>query len=78
MSINSGEFSMNDAKRMASSQAGQALFAHLRAKNGEALDDAMAQARAGNMEGVKAAMSALMADPQVQQLLRQLGGNDHG
>lgn len=78
MSKNSGEFSMNDAKRMASSEAGQQLFAHLRAKNSDALNDAMAQASAGNVEGVKAAMSELMADPKVQQLLRQLGGNDNG
>lgn len=78
MSYNSGEFSMNDVKRIAKSQAGQQLFDHLKNTNSNALNDAMAQASAGNMEGVKAAMSELMNDPKVQQMLRQLGGNSNG
>ena len=40
--------SMQDALRLAKSEAGQQLFAALRAQNGAAVDKAMEQAAAGD------------------------------
>ncbi len=74
MSKKSDEFSMNDAMRLAKSPAGQQLFAALQAQNADALQQAMNQAAAGDYEQVKKTMSALLQDPKMQTLLRQLGG----
>lgn len=74
MSKKSDDFSMSDAMRLAKSPAGQQLFAALQAQNGDALQQAMDQAAAGDYEQVKKTMSALLQDPKMQALLRQLGG----
>ncbi|MBQ9762083.1 MAG: hypothetical protein IJV82_03295 [Oscillospiraceae bacterium] len=75
---NSGEFSVNDAKRLAQSDAGKELMALLQRRDTQALNSAMEQAAAGDMEAAKAAMTSLISDPQVQALLRQLGGGNNG
>jgi len=65
-------FSMEEVARIAKSDAAQQLFTLLKQQNAEALQQAMAQASAGNMEGAKQMVSQLLADPQATQLLNKL------
>lgn len=67
-------FSQEDVKRIVQSDAAQQLMALLQKNNAQQLSDAMAQASAGNYEQVKKTLSSAMASPEVQALLRQLGG----
>lgn len=78
MQKNSDNFSTQDALRLAQSDAGQRLFALLKAQNGAQLNQAMEQAAAGNYEQAKQTMSALLASPQVRAILEQLRGNQNG
>lgn len=74
MQKNSGEFSMQDAMRLANSPVGEQLLAMLQKKDPNVLNQAMQQANAGNYEQVKDTMSALLHDKEIQNLLKQLGG----
>ena len=74
MRKNSDDFSINDAMKLAQTPAGKQLFAQLQAQNAAALEQAMAQAANGDYEKVKLTMSALLKDPTIQALLRQMGG----
>ena len=65
--------SMQDALRLAKSEAGQQLFAALRAQNGAAVDNAMEQAAAGDYSQIKDTLSSLMASPQIKAMLEQMG-----
>ena len=75
---NSDNFSMQEALRLANSDAGQQLLALLKQENGSALQRAMDQAGAGDYEQVQKTLGSLLESPQAQALLRQMGGNDHG
>ena len=77
MQKNSDNFSIQDAMRLAQSEAGQQLFAMLRAQNGSAVDQAMAQAAAGDYSQVKQTLSSLLSSPQVRSMLEQLGRNQN-
>lgn len=66
--------SMQELLRLAASPAGQQLIALLQKQAGSDFQNAMASAASGDYEPAKRAMEALMADPQAQKLLRQLGG----
>ena len=74
MRKNSDDFSINDAMKLAQSPAGKQLFTQLQAQNAAALEQAMAQAANGDYEKVKLTMSALLKDPAIEALLRQMGG----
>lgn len=74
MQKNSGEFSMQDAMRLANSPVGEQLLAMLQKKDPNVLNQAMQQANEGNYEQVKDTMSALLHDKEIQNLLKQLGG----
>lgn len=74
MQKNSGEFSMQDAMRLAKSPVGEQLLAMLQKKDPNVLNQAMQQANEGNYEQVKDTMSALLHDEEIQNLLKQLGG----
>ena len=65
--------SMQDALRLAKCEAGQQLFAALRAQNGAAVDKAMEQAAAGDYSQIKDTLSSLMASPQIKAMLEQMG-----
>lgn len=67
-------FSMQDAMRLASTPAGQQLLALLQQSDTTALRNAMEQASVGNYEQAKQVLGPLMNSPDVQKLLRQLGG----
>ena len=70
MEKNSQNFSIEDAKKLASSPLGQQLYGLLRAKD----PDGISQAASGNYEALRKNLGALMADPEIRALLQQLGG----
>lgn len=77
MQKNSDNLSMQDALRLAQSEAGQQLFAALRSQNSAAVNQAMEQAASGDYEQVKQTLSSLMSSPKIKALLEQLGRNNN-
>ena len=77
MQNNSDQFSMQEAMRLAQSEAGQQLFALLRSQNGSAIDQAMAQAATGDYAQAKQTLASLLASPQVKAMLEQMGRNQN-
>ena len=74
MAYKSSDFSMENAAKLAGSEAGQQLLALLQQADPATLRAAMNQAMAGDMQSAKEALSPLLASEQIQKLLRQLGG----
>ena len=74
MQKNSDNFSMEEALRIARSDAGKELYALLQKQNSAALQQAMADASAGNMGAVKKTLESLMASEEVRQLIKKMGG----
>lgn len=77
MKQNSDQFSIQEAMKLAQSEAGQQLFALLRAQNGNAIDQAMAQAAAGDYTQAKQTLASLLASPHVKAMLEQMGRNQN-
>ena len=69
---------MQQAMKLAQTDAARQLFALLRSADSTQLQKAMEQASAGNMDQARAMLDQLMADPQAQNLLRQLRGDGNG
>ena len=67
-------FSVEDAKRLAKTSAGQQLISMLQKADTSAIKEAMKQATDGNMEQAKQVLEPMLNSPEIQQLLRQLGG----
>jgi len=74
MQKNSQNFSMQEALRLANSDAGQRLLAILKQSDSNQLQQAVEQANAGNYENMQKALSSVMSSPEVQALLKELGG----
>lgn len=74
MQKNSENFSVQEAMRLAKSDAGQQLLAHLRQTDSVQLQQAMDQAAAGDYSQVKQTLSSLLESEEVKALLKQLGG----
>jgi len=74
MQKNSQNFSMQEALRLANSDAGQRLLAILKQSDSDQLQQAVEQANAGNYENMQKALSSVMSSPEVQALLKELGG----
>ncbi|MBQ9837918.1 MAG: hypothetical protein IJO56_00265 [Oscillospiraceae bacterium] len=74
MQKNFNDFSMQEALRLAKTDAGQQLLALMQQQNGDQLKQAMDHAAAGNYRQASDALSALLASPQAQALIKQLGG----
>ncbi len=74
MQKNSQNFSMQEALRLANSDAGQRLLAILKQSDSHQLQQAMDQVNAGNFESAQKALSSLMASQEVKDLLKELGG----
>lgn len=72
MQKNSHQFSMQDALRLASSDAGQRLLAILKQSDGQQLAKASDSAASGDYTGAMQALSALMEREDVRSLLKQL------
>ena len=66
--------SIQEAMRLAQSQTGQKLLAKLQEAEPDTLQSVMAQAESGDMEQLKKSMSQLLSNPDIQALLKQLGG----
>ena len=74
MQKNSQNFSMQEALRLANSDAGQRLLAILKESDSSQLQKAMDQAAAGNYENMQKSLSSLLASQEVRDLLKELGG----
>lgn len=74
MQNNPKNFSPEDAMALAKTPAGQQFIEILQKTNAAAIQDAMKQASAGNMDQVKQTLEPLLSSPEIQRLLRQLGG----
>lgn len=66
------DFSMDNAAKLANSDAGKRLLTHLQQQNSSALQQAMAAASAGDMAAAKSAIAKLLDDPQTAALLGKL------
>ena len=76
MSLNqpSQNFSMEQAKSFVSSPAGRQLLELIQQKGGAEMHKAQTFAAAGDMVKAKEALSSLLSDPQIQALIKQMGG----
>ena len=74
MEKNSGNFSMQEAMRLMNSEAGQKLLSLLQNSGDPGLQAAMEQAAKGDITQAKTALQQVNLSPEVQALLRQLGG----
>lgn len=78
MGKNNENFSMEEIKRLAQSDAGKQLMAMLASSHGDASDKVRSSMASGDMEQAKKALSAFLSDPKAQALLRQLEEEKHG
>ncbi len=74
MQKNSQNFSMEDAMRLANSEAGQQLLTLLQQTNGDKLRSAMDQAAAGDYAGIQKTLSGLLASEEAKKLMKQMEG----
>ncbi len=74
MQKNFQDFSMQEAMRLAHTDAGQQLLAMLQQSNQRQLDEAMAEVNKGNYQQAAKTLADFMKDPKVQQLLKQMEG----
>ena len=68
------DFSMEDITRLAQTPAGQQLIAMLRQGDSAQLQQAVAQAQAGDYSQAGKTLSTLLSSPEAQKLIKQLGG----
>ena len=68
------QFSMQDLTALAGSSAGRQLLALLQQSDGAEVRQAMEKAAAGDLAGARERLAPLLADSQIQALVRQLGG----
>lgn len=74
MEKNNGNFSMDEILKLAKSPAGQQLMAMLRQQDSAKLEQAAAQAQAGDYSQASQTLSAMLSSPEAQKLMKQLGG----
>ncbi len=74
MQNNSGDLSMQNIMRMASSPAGQQLLALLKQSDPQAMQKAMELAASGDYTKAKESLSPFLGSEEVKKLLQQLGG----
>ena len=73
MEKKSQDFSIKEAQRLANSAEGQRLMQHLQQADSARLQEAMAQAQRGNYKAAGNILQSLLASPQAQKLMRDLG-----
>ena len=71
-------FSMQEAMRLAQSDAGPQLLQLRRGNHGDAARSALEKAQDGDIAQAKQALQAFLSDPQAQELLRKLKEGQHG
>lgn len=74
MNQKSDNFSLEQAARLASTDAGQQLMGLIRSQQGASLDGAIAKANAGDYSELQKAVQKLMSTPEAKKLLEKLGG----
>lgn len=72
MEQNFGNFSIEEAKQLAQSKVGQQLISLFHAQDPQKMQVAMKLASTGDIEQLKNTLSAFMATPEAQALLKQL------
>ena len=77
MEKKSQDFSVQEAKRLASTPEGQKLMSLLQQKDNGQLQKAMEAVSAGNYKDAGTMLQSLLASPEAQQLIRKLG-EKHG
>ena len=71
-------FDMQKAMQLAATPAGRELVAFLQSHNSQAMQNAMNKAAAGAYTSAKQALSSLLEDPEIRELLKQLEGAHGG
>ena len=71
-------FSIDEAMKLAQSEAGQRLLSLLQETKGDALRTAMDQAVAGDYSNIQKTLQLLLASDQAKELLNQLRGEANG
>ena len=71
-------FSIQEAMRLAQSDAGQQLLQLLKNNHSDTARSALEKAQDGDIAQAKQALQAFLADPQAQELLRRLKEGQHG
>ena len=74
MEKNPQNFDLEAAKRLAATPTGQQLLTLLQQSDAAALQNAMQQAANGDMTSAQSTLQPLLADQQIQKLLKALGG----
>ena len=69
----SNDSTLEKAKKMAGSPAGQQLYTLLQQQGGDEFRRAMEQASAGDLTAARQVLSKLMTSQEAQKLLQQLG-----
>lgn len=77
MSQNFDNLSIEEAKRLAQTKAGQQLLALLKSQRPQQLQKAMQQASSGDYETLKKTLKTFMQSPEAKTLLNQLEKNPH-
>lgn len=72
MQKNFDDLSMQEAMRLANTDAGKQLIAMFKQQHNEEVPNVMQSLRAGDIEQVKQALAAFMSDPQTQALLAKM------
>lgn len=75
---NKNSFSVEQAKKMANSDAGKQLFALLQQTQGDQLKVAMEDAANGNYAKAMQAMSAMMNSPKAKDLMEKMRRQSDG
>ncbi len=72
------DFSLQQAMRMAQSDAGKQLFSLLQSTQADTLQTAMEQAKSGNYAEVKKTLEILMQSKQAKELMEKMQGDNNG
>ena len=76
MEKKSQDFSIKEAQRLAGTPEGQRLMQLLQQQDAAQLQKVMDAAGSGKYQEAGKMLSSFLAAPEVQQLIRQLGGNN--
>ena len=76
MDMSDFDDAMAQARKMAQTPKGRQLAAALQQLDGTGVRQAMDAAAAGDMSQAKQLLKQLMQNPQMQQILQQLGGGN--
>jgi len=68
------DFSMDEVMRLAKSPAGKQLIAMLQQQNSGQLQQAVTQAKTGDYANASKTLNDMLASPEAQKLLKELGG----